>query len=111
MSHVIGTYLGHPDLGANTGFIASGYAHFGIIGVAIYTVIATIILNFINAISKKINLYFLLAIILIPMQTLFISSDMFTVLLTHGLLIAILVLWLYNNKTFYLKIGRKKYAI
>jgi hypothetical protein len=111
MSHVIGAYLGHPDMGANTGFIPSGYAHFGVFGVIIYTSIAIVMFNFINAMSKKLNLYFLLAIIFIPIQTLFISSDMFTVLLTHGLLVAIFALWLYTNKTFYLKIGKYRYEI
>ena len=108
---VIGEYVGYPDADMNTGFIASGFAHAGYIGIIIYTVLSIIILNLINSFGKKIDKYIVMSIIFISLKALFISSDMLTTLLTHGLLISIVVLWMYDNKNYILKIGKVKYKI
>lgn len=108
---VIGEYLGKPDMAANTGFIASGYAHSGYLGIIIYTFIAIVLFNIINQVAKNNEKYFVMAIMFPILLTLFKSSDLLTTLLTHGLFIAIIVLWLFNNKNYKLKIGKFKYEI
>jgi hypothetical protein len=85
--YVIGRYLGSDELGANTGFIATGYAQAGFFGIFLYTVICIVIMNFINLVAKRNKKYVAISIIFIPLSTLFISSDLATTLLTHGLLI------------------------
>lgn len=109
-SEVIGEYIG-KDMAANTGFIACGFMHAGLIGVSIYTIFAIIIFKFINLFSNKIEKYFLQAIIFIPIFTMFVSADLLTTLLTHGLIIGIFVLWMYDNKNYNLIFNKFKYKI
>ena len=111
ISHVIGTYLGHPEENANTGYIASGYAQAGYFGIILYTFLSIVVLNLINSFFKQIEKYIAMSIVFIPVQVFFTSSDFLTTLLTHGLLIAILVLWLYENKNYVLRFGQLKYII
>lgn len=108
---VIGQYAGYPNADMNTGFMASGYAHAGYIGVIIYAFLSIIILNLANNFSKKIDKYIVMSILFIPMKVLFTSSDMLTTLSTHGLLISLLVLWLYENKIYILKFGKARYKV
>lgn len=91
----IGNYLGSEDLSANNGFISSGYAQAGIIGIAVYSFFILFILKTVNQLSKDINfLWFTLCIVITPFRALLVSSDLLTVLLTHGLIIAMLLLLL-----------------
>ncbi|KAB7889879.1 hypothetical protein [Poseidonibacter ostreae] len=103
---LIGTFLGEPDMSANTGFIASGFMHGSYLGILIYMLIAVIIFNIINLLAKNIDKYIVLSIIILPINTMFISSDLLTTLLTHGLIIAIIVLWLYDSEEYRLSIKK-----
>jgi hypothetical protein len=111
ITHVVGAYDGHPNAGYNTGFAASGYMQAGYWGVLIYTVIVSIFVNIINTLSKKHEENITASIIVIPFLTLFTSSDMLTSFLTHGFLIAVIVLWLHEKKNYTLKFGHFKYKI
>jgi hypothetical protein len=111
LPYVIGEYLGYPHMGANTGFIASGFAHAKILGIFIYTFIAIIIMNLINVLAKTNSKYFVMSIIIMPLVSMFTSSDLPTSLLTHGLIISISILWLYNEKRIKFKLGKYKYEI
>jgi len=93
---LIGEYLGHTKMAANTGIFGSGYMHLGIIGIIIYMFILTLLINFVQQFNK-LPVWFINAIVLMPFLTLFISSDLLTTLLTHGLLIAIIILYLYST--------------
>lgn len=91
----IGNYLGGEDLSANNGFVSSGYAQAGVWGIVVYSFLILLILKTINQLSKDIKfLWFTLCIVITPFRALLISSDLLTVLLTHGLIIAILLLFL-----------------
>ena len=94
--HVIGRYLGHPKEAANTGIFGSGYMQLGMIGIIIYSLITIIILNLIQQ-FRTLPKWFVNAVLFNPILTLFISSDLFTTLFTHGLLIAILVLYFFQG--------------
>jgi len=111
LAHVIGEYIGHPKENANTGFIASGYAQAGYIGIIIYTFVAVVILNIINTIAVRIDKYIVMSIVFIPIEVLYTSSDLLTTLLTHGLLISIITLWLYDKNNYTLKFNKKRYKI
>ncbi len=85
-------YFGKPDMGANNGLISDGYMNWGTIGVLINIAIVSgyfMILNNLKVAPKYFGLFLLIIFS-------FISSSMFTVLLTHGgvflLLIAIFML-------------------
>lgn len=108
---LIGDYLGVSGMSANTGFIATGYMHFGYFGLLIYVFLAIIILRVINRLGKKIKKYTVLSIVFLPINTLFMASDLFSTLLTHGLLIAVLVLWLYEDKVYIVQFFNKKFKV
>ena len=99
---VIGNYLGYPGMDANTGIFGSGYMHFGILGIIIYVLIVAIIINIAQQ-FRKLPKWFVNAITFNPILALFIGSDALTALLTHGTLVAILILYLYTSEKSYEK--------
>lgn len=111
IAQTIGAYLGNSDMAANTGFLASGFANAGYLGIVVYTLMAIILFNIINQLSRNNDKYFVMTIMFPVILTLFKSSDLLTTLFTHGLLIAIITLWMFNNKTYKLKLGRYIYEI
>ena len=99
LTHVIGDYLGSEEMGANNGFVASGYAHAGLWGVFIYSFIVGLILRFINDISyQTLPIWLVVAMSIVPLRALLISSDLFTVMLTHGFIVAIILIYLTRSK-------------
>ncbi len=93
---VIGDYLGYPEMSANTGIFGTGYMHLGIFGLAIYSLLTIFFLNLTQQFTK-IPIWINNSIVLMPFLTLFISSDLVTTLLTHGLFISIILLYLYSS--------------
>jgi hypothetical protein len=91
VAHVIGEYNG-TGAGANNGFVSSGYGHAGLFGVLVYSVILSVILKVIDVLGTHMPVWFALAIVVVPLRSVLISSDLFTVMLTHGLLVALLLL-------------------
>jgi len=93
---VIGEYLGDPTLAANTGIFGSGYMHLGIFGIILYLLIITFIINMVQQFNE-LPFWLINSILLMPILTIFVSSDLPTALLTHGMLICILILYLYST--------------
>ncbi len=93
---VIGDYLDHPNMAANTGIFGSGYMHLGVIGIIIYIIMLTLLINLVHQFNK-LPPWLINAILLMPLLTIFISSDFFTALLTHGTLVALVILYLYSS--------------
>ncbi|MEQ9544797.1 MAG: hypothetical protein RIK85_02165 [Marinobacter sp.] len=92
---LIGEFNG-TDSGANNGFISSGYAHAGFFGVIFYTFIFSFAVLALEKFSSKLPLWFAIALTVVPLRTAIISSDLFTVLLTHGLLLTLVLVFLYR---------------
>ena len=95
---IIGEYI-QTNSHANNSFISSGYMHAGVYGVFLYTLVFKLILWIIDSCShgKKSNLI-VTSIIIIPMISLMLNSDLPTSLLTHGILISIVIIVLLNKK-------------
>lgn len=92
ITKIIG-YENDTEASANNGYISSGFLHAGVIGVIIYSYIIAFLLKNIDYFSRfNIPLWFILCLIVTPMRSFLISSDLLTGLLTHGFLIAILLL-------------------
>lgn len=88
---LIGEYVG-SGTSANNGYISTGYAHFGYWGVLIYTIMFAYVLRILDVVTKNTEAFWLvLAITIIPLRGALISSDFFTTLLTHGLIVIILL--------------------
>jgi hypothetical protein len=79
----------------NNSFLSTGYMHAGLAGVIFYGVLAGLIFRLIDSISASgIPAWLAIAIIIVPSRSLLISADLPTSLLTHGIGIAIVILFL-----------------
>ena len=98
-THLIGyAFFDNADTGANTGWLGSGYMHLGFLGMVLYAVIIGVLLGACDMISKKNNLRLVVAILTIPFLAACNSSDLPTAMLTHGLLFALLLVWIIRTK-------------
>lgn len=93
---LIGEYNG-SGAGANNGFIASGYGHAGVLGVVFYTVVFSFLVMILEKFTQELPLWFSIAITIIPIRSAIVSSDLFTVILTHGLLVTVILIALYRH--------------
>jgi len=92
---VIGQYIGDNGA-ANTGMFGSGYMHMGFMGILLYALLAVFILNIIQQ-YRSLPKWFINTVFFNPILTLFISSDFLITLLTHGLLIAMILVYLFSS--------------
>lgn len=93
---VIGVAMfGDTTLQANTGFIGSGYAQAGLIGVVVYSVGAGLFLSLVRQAADHIAPEVVISASLTLVFTVFMSTDFVGTFLTHGLILACLFLvWL-----------------
>jgi len=99
MTHVVGRYLGKEDMGANNGFIASGFAHAGLLGVLFYALIIGFILRFLNDVTRNLMpIWLAVGLTIVPLRDLLVSSDLFTVMLTHGLIVTLILIYFARAK-------------
>ena len=111
MPRMIGLeYFGNEITNANTGWIGSGYAQAGLIGMIIYSVIIGIIFNTLNIFSKRVNKNIILPITIVPVFSVITSSDLPTAFLTHGLILVLILVSILAVKPqyFYKTIPRYK---
>ena len=99
MSQVIGRFLGQEGMAANNGFVSSGYAHAGLLGVFFYAVLIGLVLRLIDDMSfNKLPLWFAISLCVVPIRSVLISSDLFTVMLTHGFLLVLLIIFFVRER-------------
>jgi len=110
ITHIIGAYLGYPNMGANTGIIGSGYMQMGIPGIFIYMTLMSFFINIINSFNS-LPRWFVNSVVLMPILTAFISSDLLTTFFTHGLLVSMIVLYLYGSNYQVLKFDKYQMKI
>lgn len=92
---VIGADLGYPEMSANNGFVSSGFAQAGYFGVLFYSFIVGVVLRFVDRESKKLGASWLGAgLFLLPLLGTWRSSDLSTSMMTHGILLMIILLFL-----------------
>jgi len=94
---VIGNYLGTSQH-ANNSFISTGYMHAGVSGVIFYGILVGLLFRLIDSVAKKgVPLWFAVAAIIVPGQTLLTSGDLPTSLLTGGMGLSLFLLFLYRS--------------
>lgn len=81
---------------ANNGFISSGYAHAGLLGVAIYSLIFAYFLKVLDSVvlTSDVPVWLVLCMTIVPLRFALISSDLFATMLTHGLALSLLLVLL-----------------
>lgn len=84
-------YFERDEMAANTGWIGSGYANAGIIGVFIYSIAIGLLLAALNSYAKKLGMRLVISLFVISLLGIITSTDIVTSLLTHGLLVALLL--------------------
>jgi len=98
-THLIGyQFFGNIDMGANTGWLGSGYMHLGFLGMVLYAFIIGLLLSLCDMLAKSKDHCIVVAVLSIPFLALFTSSDLPTVMLTHGFLFALLLVWIFRVK-------------
>ncbi len=99
-TYMVSLYLlGHPNTGCNNGFLATGYMHFGYLGIWIFSIIVGLLLWIVdNLIGKRMPLWLGISVLTIPFFSLFTSADLTTALLTHGILVGCLILLIIGKK-------------
>lgn len=85
-AQLVGDYL-DPGSGlwANTGFIGSGYMHLGVAGVFLYAAALGGMLGFADQCGRDDARWPVAIILVVPFVTAFISADVPTAILTHGI--------------------------
>lgn len=99
LNRLISSYIGHEG-GANNGFIATGYAQAGFLGISLYALIFSIVLKIYDNFSDTSNLpvWLIIAITIVPVRTALLSSDLFTTFLTHGMMVNLVILFIYRKR-------------
>lgn len=97
--NLIGRYLyGLPRTSANTGFIATGFMHFGAWGAIAFGLVTGWLLSVSDALAKaRLPRWLGLSAVVAPFFSVFTSSDLPTSILTHGIAAGLVVLWLMSS--------------
>jgi hypothetical protein len=91
-------YAPNKDVSFNNGLVSSGYSHAGFVGVVVYSVIIGYILGVANYLVRRgVPVWIAVAILAGPFRTAWADSDLFASLLTHGILIAIVLIWIHGK--------------
>jgi hypothetical protein len=90
---VIGdTYFNNPETSANTGWIGSGYAHAGFLGMMVYAIAIGLVFKYLDFKAKTLDRNFIIISFSPFIISLFFSADLKTVFISHGLLLYLLLL-------------------
>lgn len=84
------------EFSPNVGFFGDAYVNFGLMGIIFFSIIYAFLLKLIDSLTFSIPSNLTIAILVIPLMAL-VNSAFLTSLLTHGILFAILILWLVNQ--------------
>jgi len=96
--HLIGKiYFNSPAMAANTGYLGNAYMNFGALGVFLFSLIIGVIFLFLDSIASRRNTIVAMAAMIIPVESL-VNGALSVVLGTHGLLLGMLIVWLYSQR-------------
>lgn len=94
---MIGNYIG-TESHANNSFLSTGYMHAGVLGVAFYGGVIGLLFRLVDSLAYKgIPGWVAVSAIIVPAHSLLTSVDLPTALATHGLGIAIVLLFLLRS--------------
>lgn len=98
-AEVIGRFMGTGSY-ANNSFLATGFMHAGVPGVAIYGAIVGFLFRIIDSVGNMgVSSWFAIASVIVPAHSLLVGADLLTAILTHGLALSIVMLFLLRSGT------------
>ena len=83
--------------GANVGWLADAYAQFGFAGMIGFSMLLALLLKVVDAVSARVPMQIACGAVAVPAFSL-VNSGLLTSMLTHGLLVAILSLWVLGGR-------------
>ena len=86
------TYWGR-EFWPDVGYLGDAYGNFGLLGMFVFSVILGYMLRLVDSAGSGLPPNFVAAVIVMPAMAL-TESALFTSLLTHGLILAVLMLWI-----------------
>lgn len=93
MKHVIALAYWKKKFWPNVGYLGDAYGNFGLPGMFLFSIILGFILQIIDSIGSHLPPQFVAATIAMPAAAL-TQSGLFTTMLTHGLILVIIILWI-----------------
>ncbi|MEL7178445.1 MAG: hypothetical protein AAFN63_01320 [Pseudomonadota bacterium] len=85
-------FFGQREMSANTGFLGSGYANARSLGVVVYGLVLGFFIAVLNAHGRAVGHPFVICASLVVITSAMMSSDLVTILITHGLIFLMLCL-------------------
>lgn len=96
---VIGEYyFGRSEMSANANFIAAGFAEFGVIGSIGVALIAATVYRVLDLLARSKKSFRISTALAVAPSWALVDTSLFTVLLTHGLLLLIVTLYISPNE-------------
>ena len=89
-------YLGVTEGSANVGLFADAYMNLGLLGCAIFAVLLAVVVRVAESLAVRSGPALAVVLLAAPSLTL-VNVGLMTTLLTHGLLLGLLVLWLVGS--------------
>ena len=81
--------------GFDGGLVGNGYAHLGLLGVVLYAALIGLYVRFMNElIANGVQVAIAAALLFEPLRTTWADTDLPTALITHGLLVGLLLIWM-----------------
>lgn len=84
-------YFNNPETWANTGWLGSGFMQLGLAGMIIYAMILGCLLSLLNSLSNRMDARFVTSVMIIPIFSIMVSSDLPGAFLTNGILIGLVL--------------------
>ncbi|MDN3552593.1 hypothetical protein QWY74_03755 [Halomonas almeriensis] len=87
------------EASVNNTFLSTGFMHAGIIGIVFYSVLAGLLFRLVDCLSVQgIPVWFAVAVLIVPSRALLLSADLPTALLTDGVALGVMVLFLLRSR-------------
>jgi len=93
LTRVISWAYWGSDFGPNVGYLGDAFAHFGFVGMFLFSIILGLFLRILDSVGARFPSNLMAAIVAVPAMAL-TNSALFTSLLTHGLILALVMIWL-----------------
>jgi oligosaccharide repeat unit polymerase len=81
------------DFNPNVGYLGDAYGNFGVLGMLLFSAILGVVLRIVDGVGSSLPSHFVAAAISMPAISI-TQSALFTSMLTHGLIPALLMLWM-----------------
>lgn len=94
--HVIALNYFGREFSPNVGYLGDAYGNFGVLGMFLFSVVLGLVLRIADSLATRLSPHFVAAAFSMPVMAL-TQSALFTTLLTHGLLLATLSLWILSR--------------